>query len=477
MSNNTIQGPFGPLQIQNEEVGKLISSNYSLADLDAIRKLLAAQPTLHIRRYSSGGHSAVTVLDITQTLEASIDGLLVYQWDRDNIMQCLAELALAEKPSANQELAIPQDNWKRGLLSSIIHHRLGEVRFLDIIHGRRSGFPSDYFFRPHIRYNPISLYEVGDPWGHGQNDSLSFVNFLLFHALKTGRIQASEWGKGLDFAALLHAYFWKINVWIDNDLGAWEDKVAIHWSSIACVLASLHEQEAFLRTHGMLRYSRDGHDYLVTADGVKEMADKCQAKLLELGTNEFLSSENGETRSSDLAQVNPLLLAAVAGRPLVNDGYTVSVLENIERQLMGHLGIRRYNRDVWDGRVNRYDLSPGQEAQWCHGSPQMSYIYGEMYLRTGEERYYEKQLGHFNRMLASISKRWLVPEAWIVDSKSRQWVPDANEPLAWGQAMAILALVQMQNSLERREALAAKKAEQQAAEAKKLEEKKEAPSA
>ena len=452
MSNIIQNGLFGQLHVHNPEIAQLIKGNYTLEDIAHLHKVLADKMTTKIRRYKSGGHSAVTVLDLDHTLEAAVDGLLIFQWDRDNIMQCLAELAIAEKPSANAALQIPADQWKRGLRSSIIHHRKGEERFLDIIHGRKSGYPKDYFSRPHIRYNPFSLHEVGDPWGHGQNDSLAFVNFLLFHALKTNRMAFSEDGDYAAFAALLHAYFWRIHVWEDFDLGAWEDRVGEHWSSIACALVSLREQQAFLDSYGALRYNRLGHDYWSTAHGAGEMADKCETRLRELGTMEFIRSDNGETRDVDLAQLNPLLLAAFSGRPVLSDANTLAILDNIENRLMGHIGIRRYNKDIWDGRINRGDLGPGQEAQWCHGSPQMSYIYGEMYLRTGDERYYDKQLAHFNRALAAISPRGLYPECYIIDMNTREWVADANEPLAWAQSMLILSLVQMQNSIERKQA-------------------------
>ncbi len=450
MSNNITDTRTAQLQPQNTELAKLIQPSYTSASFEAIRAALVAMRTLEVRRYKSGGHSAVTVLD-ANTLENSIDGLLIFMWDRDNIMQCLAELMLAENDELNAGLNVPKNNWKRGLAASITHHRKGEGRFLDVIQGRASGYPKDYFKRPHIRYNPISLSEVGDPWGHGQNDSLSFINFLLFHALKTNRVQWNDevGQQATAFACLLHAYFWTIHVWEDQDLGAWEDKVAQHWSSIACALVSLREQYEVLFPNGALRHNKDGVDYWVRDHGVKELIEKCEAKLRELGTREFTSSDNGDVRSADLAQINPLLLAAVAGKPVLDDENTVAVLENIERELMGHLGIRRYSKDVWDGRINRYDLGPNEEAQWNHGSPQMSYIYGELFLRTGEAKYFEKQLFHFNRTLASVPQSGFIHEAWIVDVNTREWVLDANEPLAWTQSMVVMALGQMQASLKK----------------------------
>lgn len=440
-------------QAKNSELGQLIRPNYSLDELEAIRKALVEHKTLRLRRYSSGGHSAVTVVEQDdKTLEAAIDGLLVFHWDRDNIMQTLAELRFAEDAELNQGLNIAPDAWRRGLLASLIHHKKRDFRFMDIILDRASGLPHDYMRRPHIRYNPISLEEVGDPWGHGQNDSLSFINFMTYYAINSGRLNLLDSDVAdlaLSFSALTHAFFWKVNVWQDRDLGAWEDCVGVHWSSVACALISLREQLVYMSKTSGIKYNKDGHELVVDANGVSQLIEKCEAKLRQLGINEFVE-DNGYKRDADLAQINPLLLAAFSGRPVLDDANTVAVLENVERVLMSPIGMRRYLNDRWDGRINRDDLAPGEEAQWCHGSPQMSYIWGDLYLRTGDERYFQKQLFHFNRGLASVSPRWLMPEAWIIDQRSRQWVPDANEPLAWAQSMLGLSQAQMKASLLKR---------------------------
>ena len=179
------------------------------------------------------------------------------------------------------------------------------------------------------------------------------------------------------------------------------------------------------------------------------------AKLAEIGINEYITSESGATRGVDLAMLNPLLLAAFAGQPVVDDANTVAILEKIEEELFGHIGFRRYIKDVWDGRKNRGDLGVGEEAQWSHGSLQMSFIYGDLYQRTGDVRFYDKQVLHFNRGLASISKRWLTPEAYIVHEQTRQWVPDENEPLAWAQSMMVLAIAGMKKSITKKNGAAA----------------------
>ncbi|HEY9868311.1 MAG TPA: glycoside hydrolase family 15 protein [Candidatus Obscuribacterales bacterium] len=453
MSNSYAPSRPAPA-FQNAELAKLSRQTYDLATLEAVRQSLVSHGTLSLRRYSSGGSSAVTVLDLDRTLESAIDGLLINQWDRDAIMQALAELAVALDAPLGAGLGIKPDAWKEGLRSCLVHHVNHQHRFLDIISGRVSGFEMGR--RPHIRYNPLNLGESTESWGHGQNDSLGFISYLLFFALNRGYLTWSEVEQLANpFACLQHHYFWTVHVWEDWELGAWEDKRAEHASSIAVVAASLREQLEFVRKHGRLVYCTEGKCYDVTEAGVADMLSRCESKLRELLPNEFIRSDNGEVRTVDSAIVNALLQAALSGKPLVDDGMTMQVISNIEQNLMGHIGISRYPRDVWDGRVNRRDLGNREEAQWCHVSPMLSYVLGEMYRRTGKQEHLDHQVYHFNRSLAHVNERWRIPEAYIVDATTRQWVSDANEPLAWAQAMTLLAIAGMKASLTHRDAVAA----------------------
>ncbi|MBU6455066.1 MAG: hypothetical protein KGS72_25065 [Cyanobacteria bacterium REEB67] len=456
----TVSSSLSTVSPQNAEVAKLIQPAYTLAELEAVRKVLASHKTLTLRRYPNGGQSAVTILDIYETLFSAMDGLLMNMWDRDNVMQCLAELKLADDAELRAGIeSVDANSWRRGMNAALDHHKKGDFRFVDICLGRASNEPKDYMRRPHIRYPATNPGECGDNWGHGQNDSLSFLLFMLYHGLNTGRLDWSDIDlqpNALSFVTLLHGFFWKIRVWEDMDLGAWEDKVAQHWSSVACVLAALREQHIwFKKTGEKLHYNKDGHDFWVTESGVQELITKCEDKLREIGLNEYVISQDNSTRNVDLAMINPMLLAAFSGKALVDDAYTVTMLEKIEAELLGHLGARRYAKDLWDGRVNRYDLAAGEEAQWVHGSPQMSFIYGDLYQRTGDEKYLDKQVQHFNRALASIAPSWLTPEAWIVDMRTRRWVPDANEPLAWATAMLVLSFAGMKTSLTKKASVAA----------------------
>ena len=458
ITDNAVSSSLSTLTIQNPEVTKLIRPEYNQAELDTARVELVAHDTLTLRRYPSGGQSAVTVLDIYETLVSAIDGKLINMWDRDNIMQALAEYELAKDDALRLGLKIDKNAWRRGLMATLKHHKKADKRFIDLLKDRVS--LSDPLLRPHIRVCPTGLIELTDKWGHAQNDALGFMNFMLFHALRKGDL---NWQTDIDIqpdaltvATLLHALFWKIKVWEDNDLGAWEDKAGIHWSSVASVLVSLREQLAWFQKQGAdfeLTYNSGEDRFMVRQDGLKELIVKCENKLVELANNECPNVENS-VRSVDLAMINPMLLAAFAGQPIVDDANTELLLDKIEAELLGEIGVRRYVKDVWDGRKDRFDLGKNDEAQWVHGSPQMSYIYGEMYQRTGEERFYKKQVLHFNRALASISPRWRTPEAYIIHAETRAWVADENEPLAWAQAVLVMAFAGMKRSITKHEAAA-----------------------
>lgn len=424
---------------QNKEVEKLAGDKYTPAKLKTLRALLDNKGTFYLRRYSSGGHSAVTISD-DASLESSISGLLIMHWDRDNIMQALAERANGD------------EKWRDGLAASLKHH----LRY------RQKLAAADSSKRPHIRYNAVSLDELSEPWGHAQNDALSFLEFLLFHDLNQNHSTLDKLAKPLDkeaaltYAVLLPHYFEKIKVWQDVDLGAWEDKRAVHSSSIACALGGLREEYEYVTRHGAISHKVDGQEYVVDEKMLRELIGKCKKAALAILPNEYVTADDADTRSDtskvravDAAIINALYLGAVSGRPLFDDKLTLALINNVESKLMGPLGIARYPGDIWDGRQDRRDLKKKEEAQWCHVSPMISYIYGEMYRRTGKAEYFQKEVEHFNRGLAHINGNFKIPEAYIVDPLKKDiWIADANEPLAWAQSVTLLSFIGLEDSLK-----------------------------
>lgn len=439
--------------------------------LDKVTRELASHGTLALRRYSSGGHSAVTVHD-PRSLESAIDGMLIMHWDRDNVMQVLAEYQLAQNDALRSQLKVAKSAWMLGLAASLKHHHRYYTRFTDIIEAKAGAH--DYSKRPHIRYNPINLQEVPDQWGHAQNDALGYLLFMTFYAANQGNLQITE--KSLteskegtqpkkSFAqqeahrlgALVPLFFEKIEVWRDFDFGAWEDKKAEHASSIGCALAGLREEKKFVDKHGPLTEKLDGKTYTVTSELLANLIRQCEASLARILPSEFVNSDPEDKRAdasrdrkADSALINALFLGSVAGEALVSEKMTEQVLALTTQELCRPIGFARYPLDIWDGRTDRRDLKFHEEAQWSHVAPMMSVIYGDLYLRTKKKAYFEWQDFFFRRSLSTVNKRWRIPEAYIVDPKTRKWVSDANEPLAWAQSVEIMAILAMKRSLAAR---------------------------
>lgn len=466
-----------PLNYQNEELKKIAGVGERLsgetpaevrANLEKIVAELELHQTLTLRRYSSGGHSAVTVQD-PRSLESALDGMLAMHWDRDSIMQALAEYQISDDDAMRTKLKVAKNAWLLGLAASLKHHYLYSKKFIEIISGKSAA--ADYGKRPHIRYNPISLQEVQDPWGHAQNDALGYVLFLTFYAANQGKLMVADktMKLGVDgqpvkpliaqkeaqrFGILVPLFFQKIEVWKDFDFGAWEDKKAEHASSIACALAGLKQEKKYVDKVGPLSERIDGKDYSVTSAVLDDLIKKCEAKLAQILPNEFINSDKEDKRAdasrvrdADSAIVNALFLGAISGEPIVHDLMTERIIGVIEGRLARPIGFARYPLDIWDGRVDRRDLEFNEEAQWSHVAPMISVIYGEMYQRTKKSQYLAAQEIYFKRSLTTVNSRWRIPEAYIIDKKTRKWVSDANEPLAWAQSAEIMAIVAMRKSL------------------------------
>ncbi len=471
----------------NPEVSKLSFERYTRTGLESVRQALVDHGTMSLHTYQDGGVSAVTPLvsllklestakalakfkgdqaaiaaylaelhqRINRSLESGIDGELNLEWDRDAILIGLALLQAELDPALSAGLSLTAGTWKHVLKCVLQHHFQHQEDFLRVIKGDDSGM--DMGKGPNIRWNPVSKADIqGKKWGHRQNDALGFNQWLLFYAINRGWLSwdDQEFQQPAHvYTCLLHAFWWTVHVWEDQELGAWEDKKALHASSLIVAAVSLWEQLQFMKTHGPMTYHFGGKKYDVHENGVKELYERCAAKLAEILPNEFVQSDNGDQRSVDAALVNGLMLAQLSGCPVVNDAMTLLIIANIERDLMGPHGISRYPKDMWDGRDNRHDFPAGQEAKWCHVSPMISVILGFMYRRTRNQNFLVHQTHHFNRGLAAVDADWDVPEAYIIDRLTRQWVADKNKPLAWAQAMVLLSFAGMDASLRHEEQL------------------------
>jgi hypothetical protein len=453
--------------VHNPALQQLLRTTYTLADLSAIISALGEHGTLRLRRYKNaklgfvGGASAVTIVDIEDALESALGDNLQYMWTRDSVMQSIAERIAADDPELKAASQIRPTQWRQGLWANLKHYEMHQQTFVDVIWGRPkndgtnqpiTGLYKDAAYHPAIRFNAKSLKTVPWVWSHKQNDAHGALNFQLFWELNNKRLFWSDPdlnAVAVPYAALLHHLFFRCNVAADWDFGAWEDVAAEHQSSIMCVAVGLAEELDWLRANGAFKHYSAGNDWWVKAEGVEQMLKNCIAKLKELGTDEARRGElGGKVRTSDSAQLNGLLLQALAKRQILDDVAVEAIISRIESELMGFYGIARYLGDTWDGREHgksdRPEFVRGRdEMKWYFGSPQIVYILGERYLRTGEEHLYEWLTYHFSRAIAGIDADWHTPEGWRISKESGQWERDNNCPLAWSQAALILALSMM----------------------------------
>ncbi len=458
-------------RVHNPELATLIKDSYTKADLNKLLKLLGKHNTLWLRRYKAGGSSAVTITDLHDALESALGDNLQFHWIRDGVIQALAELMALSDDKLKEAMKVTSDQWRRGLLYDLKFYEMNQGDFVNIIDGKVSGRHEAASQHPAIRINAQNPKGIPWPWSHKQNDAHGALTFLLFWQLNEGHLDWNDPEVGpvaAPYVCLLHHLFNKVNVWTDEDFGAWEDKPAVHWSSIMCVAIALAVQLKYLRQHGgVISFYTFGRTWEVHDTGVERLLNFCLDALKSLGTKECVVPF---TRDADLAQLNGLLMQTLARIQLIDD-YTVDqIIINLETTLMNEYGIARYFADTWDGRENRMEFVKGRdEMRWCHGSPTICYILGERYLRTGDEKYLEWATYHFNRTLGSITAKWVTPEAYRIDKVTKQWDADENRPLAWTQAVTAMAFAMMRQCVEKKAHVdaAAKHAAQVSAEVKK----------
>ncbi len=424
----------------NPAVEALLLPSYTIQHLQRIIAELTMHRTLSIYRFSNGAATAVTVTD-QASLESALGNNLFNAWDRDSIFQAYGEWAATNDSEISGKLNIDPCAWRRGLIWTLQHHCNNQQLFTDIIEGK---VPADGSHYPWVRVHPLTSEADASGWNHRQHDSFGLVLHFLFWQLNQNRLQWSDptiRSLAEPFTALLFALFSKVEVWQAQDDSAWEfGNTAVHFSSIAIIVLALEELLQFVNTSGAINYLT----YSVNAEGVSNMIAKCKETLAKLGSRESIWSD-GE-RESDLAQLHPLLLQAISGRAVFSVDLITKILAQIESTLVGMHGVRRFAKDVWDGRVNALSIATGAEAQWTMGSPMISAIYGYLYRCTKDPYYLDKQQIFFSRTLAGIDRDYRLPEAYILSSSS-EWIADANKPLAWAQAMAILSIASLKESL------------------------------
>lgn len=413
----------------------------------SVRTFLTRQGTFEFPRLSTGLFSAAA----GEGTDFELSGYRSV-WVRDNIQIAWAHLA-AGLGSSIPVVCV------EAIASFYQRYR---QRFVEIIEGRADF--REPMNRPHIRFNGADLSELPEKWSHAQNDALGYFLWLACRLMSTGAMvyRQSSW----DILSLLLRFWEKIEVWQDEDSGHWEEVRKISASSLGCVVAGLRELRGLMEQREVAA-GLSRAEYGVDVGFVESLLQRCEASLAEILPSECVQSEVGKGRRYDAA----LLFLIYPLDVVRNRGVEDVILADVDRELRGEHGIRRYSgdsywcadyRDLLSAEQRTADFSdslgqrdrllrPGYEAQWCIFDPIISCIWGQRYLISGAESDLSAQLQSLQRSLGQLTRpggrfpAWRCPESWFCERG--EWVPNDITPLLWTQGNLLQALARMEASL------------------------------
>ena len=246
----------------------------------------------------------------------------------------------------------------------------------------------------HARYDPNTMEEIWENWGNKQNDAIGALLFKIGDLEGKG-VQILRNEDDLRIVKKLVNYLESIEYWHDKDNGMWEENEEVHASSIGACVAGLKA----------VRHIVD-----VPSDLIKKGEDEL---------NRILPSES-VTKETDLA-----LLSLIYPYNIVNKEQKRAILGNVEKLLVRKMGLIRYIGDMYYNNGS----GKGGEAEWCFGFPWLAIIHKRM----GNNKKYKAYL---EKTFSVINKEGELPELYFADSEDH----NENSPLAWGQAMLVVAV-------------------------------------
>ena len=405
------------------ELAPFVERELDAEALDAVEGLLDDWGTLRIESLANGLVPAVSGAGGNEV--SGYDSV----WLRDSVHVAHALWRCGDTDAA------------RRVLESLLAFQVRTVdRFDAILEGRVD--PSDPQQRPHVRFDGVHLREKPEPWAHAQNDALAYVLWLAASMWSANAFTPDPAQCGV--IERLPRYFDRIAYERDADSGHWEEDRRVNASSVGCVVAALETLARVLER-------RDGCPVDLEPAELRALARRGRERLAW-----SLPHESPPQRRADAA-----LLFLLEPLHVLDDVQELAVLAEVDRELLGPYGIRRYRGDSYwcadyrelvrpEARSTDYStttaerdrlLRPGTEAQWCIFDPVLAVWFGGRFARTGAEIDRQRFDQHLRRSLGQITGpgEWcapgLCPEAWfLASSQEGVYRPNDQTPLAWTQA-------------------------------------------
>jgi phosphorylase kinase alpha/beta subunit len=421
------------------ELQPYIKASYDLATLEQLEQLLIEKGTFKFTPIENGLFPAA----LAHSEEQAYTGYHNI-WVRDNVHVAWGNYVAGQPDVAAKCVRTLADYfWKQ-------RHKFEEVidGMVDVTN------PME---RPHIRFNGTDLSENVEVWPHAQNDALGY--FLWIYAKLVAAEALVLTPEDEELLTLFVEYFHKIEFWDDEDSGHWEEVRKVNASSIGPVVAGLHGIRPLIETSTWYRTTKL---YLPQLDELLIMGRESLQTILP---SECVQDSVEQNRRYDAA-----LLFLIYPLKIVPSTQAEMILEDVQENLMGEFGVRRYIGDSYwcddykakmspESRTANFSenmsardqmLTLGCEAQWCIFDPIISVIYGEKYMQTGDETMLEDQIQFFHRSLAQITGpdcpmgEYRCPESYYMEKGT--YVPNDITPLYWTQANLWMALTQMKKT-------------------------------
>ncbi len=423
-----------------------MSADSTAGDVDRIVSFLTAQGTFRFPALPNGLFSAAAGEgdDFALTGYANI-------WVRDNIHIAHAHWVIGDKAAAVKTV--------RAITA---FYRTYQHRFTDIIEGRADA--SEPMQRPHVRFRG-DLTELPEKWSHAQNDALGYWLWLTSKLAIAGDLVLER--EDVAVLVLLLKYWEKIEYWLDEDSGHWEETRKVSMSSIGVALGGLEQFKLWLISDAASAILGGDNAVLKLAH---ELSQRGRESLMHGLPNECVQDDPAKRREYDAALL--FLHYPIDVLPVTPGGDAENmILDHVRGNLQGEFGIRRYLGDSYwcadyKTLLKAYErtadfsdnlgardqlLKPGLEAQWCIFDPILSVIYGRRYQLLGYDDDRIMQRIRLQRSLGQLTTAesrfgaYRCPESYYCEAG--KWVPNDITPLLWTQANLRLALHFMRHTL------------------------------
>jgi phosphorylase kinase alpha/beta subunit len=428
---------------QNLELQTLIQTQYSIQELERLRRLLFERGALSFPVLPSRLFPAALVRQVD---EHTGYGAV---WVRDNVH-------IAHSLMMNGEAAK-----SAGSVLALADHFERESKRLDAIIADPSS-ACDPGNRPHVKFHGYPIDEIPN-WSHDQNDALGYFVWIFARMVRLGHVVMND-SHGTVMGRLTR-YFEAIRFWRDEDSGHWEEARKNSASSVGVVCAGLRELMTLLGSEQATRLRR-----FVSMDLLESLLKAGLERMTEILPAECIQ-EAPKCRRYDAA-----LLFLAYPLEIVTDQMAQRIIQDVQANLQGEHGIRRYIGDSFWSANYRRNVSPenrtrdyssdmasrerlfehGTEAQWCLFDPIISVWYGRRYQSCDDTQYLERQTAYFNRCLSQITRDFRCPELWHWETSADGfpvWETSDATPLLWTQANLWLALSHMEQSARRESTL------------------------